>query len=112
MQSRKDIQILQEPKPVTRIDFGDHYPDGGWGWVVVTSAMIVYALGVGFHFAFGTIMVALVKWKGVDDVNASVKKWKGIDDDAGGKKWKGLDDDVDAGKLSGFKPRHLVSLVQ
>lgn len=60
MQSRKDIPILPDPKPVTRIDFGDHYPDGGWGWAVLIAATIVYILAHGFHFAFGTLYLEIL----------------------------------------------------
>ena len=60
MQSRKDIPILPDPKPVTRIDFGDHYPDGGWGWVVLGAATIVYILCHGFQFAFGTLFLKVI----------------------------------------------------
>ena len=60
MQSRKDIPIIPDPKPVTRIDFGDHYPDGGWGWAVLIAATIVYILAHGFHFAFGTLYLEIL----------------------------------------------------
>lgn len=60
MQSRKDIPILPDPKPVTRIDFGDHYPDGGWGWAVLVAATIVYILCHGFQFAFGTLFLKII----------------------------------------------------
>lgn len=59
MQSRKDINMIQDAKPVTRIDFGDHYPDGGWGWTVVGAATLVYILSNGIHFAFGTLLLNL-----------------------------------------------------
>lgn len=59
MQSRKDLNMIQDSKPVTRIDFGDHYPEGGWGWAVVGAATLVYMLCNGIHFAFGTLLVNL-----------------------------------------------------
>ncbi|WAR07131.1 MOT12-like protein [Mya arenaria] len=61
MQARKEISMLHgDAKPVTRIDFGDHYPEGGWGWTVVAAATVVYILCNGIHFAFSSLLVILV----------------------------------------------------
>jgi len=57
MQSRKDLSMIQDSKPVTRIDFGDHYPEGGWGWTVVVAATVVYIICHGLHFAAGTLII-------------------------------------------------------
>ncbi|KAL3883690.1 hypothetical protein ACJMK2_029928 [Sinanodonta woodiana] len=68
MQSRKDIPVVTpDLKPVTRIDFGDHYPDGGWGWVIISSAMVVYILCNGFHFAFGTLLLLITEREKLKD---------------------------------------------
>ncbi len=38
-----------------RADFGEYYPDGGWGWVVCGAAFLVHFLGHGLHLAAGTV---------------------------------------------------------
>lgn len=57
MQSRKDLSMVHDSKPVTRIDFGDHYPEGGWGWTIVVAATVVYIICHGIHFSAGTLLV-------------------------------------------------------
>lgn len=54
-----------EPPPMPRrADFGDHYPDGGWGWVVCAAASLVHFLALGTHLAFGTLLtIVLAKFK-------------------------------------------------
>ena len=47
-------------KTTTRIDFGDHFPDGGWGWIVTGAATLVFILCNGFHFAFGTLYLCIL----------------------------------------------------
>lgn len=48
-------------KPLNRFDFGDFYPDGGWGWVVLGAATVVHALCNGFHLAYGTLYLSIQK---------------------------------------------------
>ena len=40
-----------------RTDFGEYFPDGGWGWTVCGAAFIVHFLCHGFHLAAGTLIV-------------------------------------------------------
>ena len=43
-----------------RADFGDHYPDGGWGWVVCGAAFTVHFLAHGLHLAYGTVLTEII----------------------------------------------------
>ena len=47
---------LEPPPMPRRADFGDHYPDGGWGWVVCGAAFVVNFLTYGTHLAFGSLL--------------------------------------------------------
>ncbi len=42
-----------------RADFGDHYPDGSWGWVICGAAFTVHFLTHGLHLAYGTIFTEI-----------------------------------------------------
>lgn len=44
-----------------RTDFGDYYPDGGWGWIVCIGAAIVHFLIYGIHYAGGSMYVVVGK---------------------------------------------------
>lgn len=59
----KDSSCGVEEKPKTRIDFGEHFPDGGWGWVVTIAASLVYVLCNGVHHAFGILFLVIQKEK-------------------------------------------------
>ena len=59
----KESSCGGEEKPKTRIDFGEHFPDGGWGWVVTVAAAVVYLLCNGVHHAFGILYLAIQKEK-------------------------------------------------
>ena len=51
----------EPPPPIPkRADFGDHYPDGGWGWVVCGAAFTVHFLAHGLLLAFGTTLMEIV----------------------------------------------------
>ena len=51
----------QPPPPIPRrTDFGDYYPDGGWGWVVAGAAFLVHFLSHGLHLAFGTMLTEIL----------------------------------------------------
>jgi hypothetical protein len=51
----KDVSCGADQKPRTRIDFGEHFPDGGWGWVITVAATLVYIVCNGIHHAFGIL---------------------------------------------------------
>lgn len=59
----KDSSCGVEEKPKTRIDFGEHFPDGGWGWVVTIAASLVYVLCNGVHHAFGILFLVIQREK-------------------------------------------------
>ncbi|OWF47127.1 monocarboxylate transporter 2-like [Mizuhopecten yessoensis] len=61
-QPRKD-GFDPDHKTTTRIDFGDFFPDGGWGWVVTGAATLVNILCNGFHYAFGTLYLCILEQK-------------------------------------------------
>ena len=42
-----------------RADFGDYYPDGGWGWVVCGASFVVHFLSHGLHLASGTLYMEI-----------------------------------------------------
>ena len=52
--STRALHQSQTPRP-KRSDFGDYYPDGGWGWVVCGAMFIVQFLAHGIHLAAGTL---------------------------------------------------------
>ncbi|KAL8584350.1 hypothetical protein ACOMHN_031970 [Nucella lapillus] len=53
-----------------RLDIAQHYPDGGWGWVVVGAATCVHVLCSGFHYAFGTLYLHIrQEFQTADDVD-------------------------------------------
>lgn len=52
----KDLQ-----KYMKRTDFGDYYPDGGWGWVVCVGAAVVHFLIYGLHLSGGTLHLAVAR---------------------------------------------------
>ncbi|XP_074662838.1 monocarboxylate transporter 12-B-like [Tubulanus polymorphus] len=45
--------------PPTLIHFGDHYPEGGWGWVVCAAAFIVHLLCQGLQLSYSTLSLEL-----------------------------------------------------
>lgn len=55
----KDISCVADQKPRTRIDFGEHFPDGGWGWVVTVAATLVYILCNGMHHGFAILYLSI-----------------------------------------------------
>ncbi|XP_062608852.1 monocarboxylate transporter 12-like isoform X1 [Saccostrea cucullata] len=59
----KDSSCGADQKPKTRIDFGEHFPDGGWGWVITVAATVVYVLCSGIHYAFGIFYLSIQKEK-------------------------------------------------
>ena len=69
---RKEVPSDTDQKTTTRIDFGEHFPEGGWGWIVTAAATLVYILCNGFHYAFGTLYLCIVDSKDitVDDIHA------------------------------------------
>ncbi|KAH3738486.1 monocarboxylate transporter 13-like [Dreissena polymorpha] len=77
MQSRKDQSMIQDAKPVTRIDFGDHFPEGGWGWTVVAGATLVHILCHGIHYAYGTLLVKLSGGSSKKQVDVIDAVWMG-----------------------------------
>lgn len=60
---KKEVTLDNDPKVTTRIDFGDFFPEGGWGWVVTGACALVYILCNGFHFAFGTLYLCILEEK-------------------------------------------------
>ncbi|XP_076445013.1 monocarboxylate transporter 2-like [Babylonia areolata] len=53
-----------------RLDLAQHFPDGGWGWVVVGAATCVHVLCSGFHCAFGNLYLHIQKeFNTADDVD-------------------------------------------
>lgn len=81
-QSTKESTIISphrsrklEPPPMPRrADFGDHYPDGGWGWVVCGAAFSVNFLCHGLLLAFGSLYMEVVTRFGAqeDQVGESI----------------------------------------
>ncbi|RUS75690.1 hypothetical protein EGW08_016556 [Elysia chlorotica] len=51
------MQVAPDVKPVARVDFGNFYPDGGWGWVVLAAATLVHFLTGGIHLAYGSLFL-------------------------------------------------------
>ena len=45
----------------TLLNFGDHYPDGGWGWVVCGAVFVVHFLALGFVYSYGSLHYLLVE---------------------------------------------------
>ena len=41
-----------------RSDFGEYYPDGGWGWVITGGALVVNCICYGLHLAAGSVYLA------------------------------------------------------
>ena len=50
---------LQLPPLPRKTDFGEHYPDGGWGWVVCGAAFVVHFLCQGMLLACGTLYLQI-----------------------------------------------------
>ena len=50
-----------------RTDFGDHYPDGGWGWVVCGAMFVVHFLAHGLHLAAGTLITEVTSEFGIGE---------------------------------------------
>ncbi|KAK6168903.1 hypothetical protein SNE40_020063 [Patella caerulea] len=55
----------------TRIDFGEYYPDGGWGWVVVIAATLVHILCNGFHFSYGSLYLEIRHTYKTDEIDTA-----------------------------------------
>ncbi|XP_059141346.1 monocarboxylate transporter 14-like, partial [Physella acuta] len=68
---KRDGMGVQEVKPLNRFDFGDFYPDGGWGWVVLGAATVVHALCNGFHLAYGTLYLSIQKKFRTSDISTA-----------------------------------------
>jgi hypothetical protein len=47
--------VVKNAPILRRTDFGEYYPDGGWGWVVCGASFLVHFLCHGLHLAGGTI---------------------------------------------------------
>ena len=54
------VRRTDAPVIPRRTDFGDYYPDGGWGWCVCGAAFIVHFVAHGIHLAFGSLMVEII----------------------------------------------------
>ncbi|CAG2205407.1 unnamed protein product [Mytilus edulis] len=76
-QLKKDVGLDNDPKVTTRIDFGDYFPEGGWGWVVTGACTLVYILCNGFHFAFGTLYICILEDKTGFTANEDEAAWLG-----------------------------------
>ena len=57
--STRALHQSQTPRP-KRSDFGDYYPDGGWGWVVCGAMFMVQFLAQGIHLAAGTLTMDII----------------------------------------------------
>nr|KAG5705077.1 hypothetical protein BaRGS_018807 [Batillaria attramentaria] len=55
----QDGKVAAMAAATSRLDLTEHFPDGGWGWVVVGAATCVHVLCSGFHFAFGTLYLKI-----------------------------------------------------
>ena len=51
---------LPIPTMPRRTDFGEFYPDGGWGWAVCGAVFIVHFLAKGMYLAAGTFMLKVI----------------------------------------------------
>lgn len=74
---KKEVTLDNDPKVTTRIDFGDFFPEGGWGWVVTGACTLVYILCNGFHFAFGTLYLCILEEKTGFTANEDEAAWLG-----------------------------------
>ncbi|KAH9525007.1 hypothetical protein Btru_000086 [Bulinus truncatus] len=68
---KRDTLCLQEVKPISLVDFGDFYPDGGWGWIVLGAATLVHMMCNGFHLAYGTLFLEIKKKFTITDLSTA-----------------------------------------
>lgn len=65
------MQVTQDVKPVARVDFGNFYPDGGWGWVVLAASTLVYFFTGGLHLAYGSLFLHIQENFGISGTNTA-----------------------------------------
>ncbi|GFO28295.1 monocarboxylate transporter 8 [Plakobranchus ocellatus] len=65
------MQVAQDVKPVARVDFGNFYPDGGWGWLVLGAATLVHVLTGGLHLAYGSLYLPIQEKFKISDINTA-----------------------------------------
>lgn len=67
----QDAKVAAIAAATGRPDLADHFPDGGWGWVVVAAATCVHVLCSGIHLAFGTLSLHIREHFSTDDIETS-----------------------------------------
>ena len=65
--SQRLFFFFKDVKPVARVDFGNFYPDGGWGWVILAAATLVHFLTGGIHLAYGSLFLRIQENFGTSD---------------------------------------------
>ncbi|KAK6986506.1 monocarboxylate transporter 2 [Biomphalaria glabrata] len=68
---KREALCLQDVKPVSLVDLGDFYPDGGWGWIVLGAATLVHMMCNGFHLAYGTLFLEIKKKFTITDLSTA-----------------------------------------
>ena len=58
-----------------QVEFADHYPDGGYGWVICIAASLVFFLCHGLHLAGGVIYVEILKHFKSHPTNTGIYEW-------------------------------------